>query len=496
MGKKDRKVNSASSKANVQTCSGNFPSDFEDVWTEVYPEKCGLPQIKPRAKVPVKPLELSFEENTDCTAEDEVEELPTTYTTISNGLYNYPSIDCEFEVEETKASSTSYAKEVFIHGWRVQKRVLEIFSQCVLDRMTTLNLWNTGMDESCIQLLAALLKRFPTIKNLIVEGNPLSDCEQFHLLCQNSTLTSLSLRNNKITDKGAVRIAKNLGDVDQPCPVILNLSFNRIGDEGAKALAKALRYNRSLLSLSVACNNIGDEGCAALASSLLNTIKLTHEEIVERRRIVAARSMRSIEPRDSGKAGSNKSAPSVGGKSAGRVSNKNKGKGKDKKGPDSRNGKSSVKGRLSIKDSGGRTSKSLLSETDSVELKEEESSHPFLHPKTELKNGSVFIPGCLSLVHLNLSRNKIGVRGLKSLYAAAQGQMESNVLSKRGKGLDTNPGLIRVLLQNNDFDENEVEYVKLMEALASRDPLAPADLHNKSGSCELAGGSYLMSASC
>ena len=49
----------------------------------------------------------------------------------------------------------------------------------------------------------------------------------------------------------------------------LNLFDNIIGDEGAVALASALRVNKVLMkSLVLWKNNIGDEGAKALASAL------------------------------------------------------------------------------------------------------------------------------------------------------------------------------------------------------------------------------------
>lgn len=45
----------------------------------------------------------------------------------------------------------------------------------------------------------------------------------------------------------------------------LNLSCNRIGDNGCRALATSLRLNRTLLTLSLTGNSIGDSGVVALA---------------------------------------------------------------------------------------------------------------------------------------------------------------------------------------------------------------------------------------
>ena len=48
----------------------------------------------------------------------------------------------------------------------------------------------------------------------------------------------------------------------------MNLYLNQIGDEGAKALASALRVNEVLTELNLARNGIDAAGAVALASAL------------------------------------------------------------------------------------------------------------------------------------------------------------------------------------------------------------------------------------
>ena len=46
------------------------------------------------------------------------------------------------------------------------------------------------------------------------------------------------------------------------------LSHNKIGFQGATAIAEALKFNGALTELMLNCNSIGDDGTKALASSL------------------------------------------------------------------------------------------------------------------------------------------------------------------------------------------------------------------------------------
>ena len=60
----------------------------------------------------------------------------------------------------------------------------------------------------------------------------------------------------------------------------INLGYNEIGDEGAKAIGEALKVNTSLNILIYIENNIGDEGKRAIGEDLLtieiNLDKNTH----------------------------------------------------------------------------------------------------------------------------------------------------------------------------------------------------------------------------
>ena len=49
---------------------------------------------------------------------------------------------------------------------------------------------------------------------------------------------------------------------------LLNLSQRRLGTEGAKVLAHVMKVSEVLANLELMGNNIGDEGATALASAL------------------------------------------------------------------------------------------------------------------------------------------------------------------------------------------------------------------------------------
>ena len=105
-------------------------------------------------------------------------------------------------------------------------------------------------------------------------------------------LTELCLSFNNIGDEGAKAIAEalkfnvealkvnavlyNLELVDNAVLTTLHLKENKIGAEGAKAIAEALKVNAVVTTLSLYYNQIGDEGAKAIAKSLkVNSVLTT-----------------------------------------------------------------------------------------------------------------------------------------------------------------------------------------------------------------------------
>ena len=103
----------------------------------------------------------------------------------------------------------------------------------------------------------------------------------------NAVLTTLNLAGNQIcgldeygegtyTVDGIKALAKAL--VKAPLTT-LDISINQIGDEGAQALAKALKVNAAVLtSLGLGNNTIRDQGAAAIAEALKVNAALTKLE--------------------------------------------------------------------------------------------------------------------------------------------------------------------------------------------------------------------------
>ncbi|XP_048188653.1 NLR family CARD domain-containing protein 3 isoform X2 [Perognathus longimembris pacificus] len=89
-------------------------------------------------------------------------------------------------------------------------------------------------------------------------------------------IQKISLAENQISNKGAKALAKSL--LVNRSLIALDLRSNTIGPQGAKALADALRINRTLASLSLQGNRIRDDGAKCMAEALASnqTLSVLH----------------------------------------------------------------------------------------------------------------------------------------------------------------------------------------------------------------------------
>ena len=94
------------------------------------------------------------------------------------------------------------------------------------------------------------------------------------MIKQNTSLTSISLVSNKLSDK----------DLEMICEALalnstvkwLDLSKNRIGEEGAHHLNRLLKRNATIISLKLYKTRIGDAGAIAIATGLKNNVSLRY----------------------------------------------------------------------------------------------------------------------------------------------------------------------------------------------------------------------------
>ncbi|XP_063480971.1 leucine-rich repeat-containing protein 71 isoform X1 [Symphalangus syndactylus] len=489
-------------------CLGVLETDFSELCTRWgYTD---FPKVvnRPRPHQPFVPS-ASLSEKT--TLDDPWLSVSCSLNSLeSKYVFFRPTIQVELEQEDSKL-----VKEIYIRGWKVEERILGIFSKCLppLTQLQAINLWKVGLTDKTLSTFIELLPLCSsTLRKVSLEGNPLPEQSYYKLMASDSTIAHLSLRNNNIDDRGAQLLGQALSTLHS-CNrtlVSLNLGFNHIGDEGAGYIADGLRLNRSLLWLSLAHNRIQDKGALKLAE-VLRAFELTHTEVVERRRLLLEKGTqeRSRSP-SSSRHGDSKTdrekSQMVGISNSALVDKTDKtqtmktpkglGKKKEKslelakKDEKSGSGQSPTqgtpkkedttkagKGKVTIPEQkpsrtkgikiGSREKRSILLESEQLVVEATEVVNPLLEP-VEHRDGKVFMPGNKVLLHLNLIRNRITEMGLEGFLATVQYQMQFSKAKSASKGP---VGLLWLSLAKNRFAPQCPAYAIIQELMLPRDPI-------------------------
>ncbi|XP_071098241.1 leucine-rich repeat-containing protein 71-like isoform X7 [Haliotis cracherodii] len=475
-------------------CSGFFQPDFTELCHRQ--DMTYVPQIVPRPKPPAPSPSQA--------AEEPVEPPPKTYTMKDKFEYFKPSIQVEMDNPDKLDTVT----EVYIRGWKVDDCMMEIFKQCwpAMERLHTINLWQVGLTGETVAILASFMPLCMNLKNLILDGNSIQEGEEnWHLLVDDdSSVQLLSLQHCSVSDEAAEGIGKALGTAKRFNTKLmsLNLAGNRITDVGAEHLAGGLRMNRSLLSLSLANNHIGDKGVKKIAEAL-SRFPLTHEEVVERRRLISEKGSpeRNKSPPPSRRAESKDRPGSVRSSShtdkdkskrdkpSAKKNKDPKAKEEDKKGgtrkekDDKGSSKKDPRGARALKllsvltasiaaDAGksvGKTKDKKVKKPTPLE-QEQPDVPEVINPLMEVADymselKTLMVAGNRVLLNLNLSRNQITEDGVEELIKAAQYQ-KTLLMDNKINGT----GLMRICLHKNKVSADSDELKKLNDMMAAKHP--------------------------
>nr|XP_029134361.1 leucine-rich repeat-containing protein 71 [Labrus bergylta] len=472
-------------------CSGNVKIDF--------PRLCALLDIKDIPAVNTKQHVSTYTENE---GEDMGKrELILIFTALQRGqadTHLRHALSCKQRIPFSKVSQSQISaaprwskprlqiekenadphstKNLKISGWKVDEQIARVLQKILpsLSRLQRLHFWQAGLTD---QTVMSLINTIPLCSNLsfvTLEGNPLPEQSYHLLLSEDSLLTHLSLRNNRIGDEGARLIGVALSTTRSANRNLLslNLSFNSIGDEGAAHIAQGLRLNRALLFLSLSNNQIGDAGAAHLAQTL-GDFTLTHEEVMERRKLLLERAQSSSIVADSAQSPADQlpSDPSSSSLSSSKGKKKETNKKVEKPAATKENPKSNKKsadvkvtqnkgGKL-----GGKEKQLPVQEDNSsTSLTEqvEETVNPLLDHSAQYRDGELILPGNTTLISLNLAGNRITEKCLPLVLKSLQMQ---------SVGTGGGRGLLRLCLQRNTFPPHSECYVKIKELMKLADPL-------------------------
>lgn len=194
--------------------------------------------------------------------------------------------------------------------------------------LISLDITHINMSEFGIQGLAENLLKNRTLAHLNLASNKIFDIQRRAVLDamdNNDTLLSLDLSYNETDDAGIIRLgemlrankklryfrAKSCGIEDSRMYGLtrtlddiltlthLDLSKNKIGDEGAAMIGDLLAKNRTLIFLNISENRITEQGVQSMAYSLEMNFTLVHLEILAQEANITVFAMvtfRSVRP--------------------------------------------------------------------------------------------------------------------------------------------------------------------------------------------------------
>ncbi|XP_070778262.1 leucine-rich repeat-containing protein 71 [Enoplosus armatus] len=435
-------------------CSGNVEIDFLGL--------CALLDMKDIPVVSTKQQATSTTETEGGHTEDSQSQVNTA------PFWSKPCLQVDLETDDPLS-----AKNLKVSGWKVDEQIARVLQKMLLSlsKLQSLQFWQAGLTDRMVISLMNTISLCSNLSAVTLEDNPLPEQSYHLLLSGDSALTHLSLRNNRIGDEDARLIGSALSTTRSANKNLmsLNLAFNSIGDAGATHIAQGLRLNRALLFLSLSNNQIGDSGAAHLAA-ILGEFALTHEEVVERRKLLLERqqppSFRVYS--DQSSVDQLPSVPSSKGENKGTSKKKEASKKDEKPAANKENPKSNKKSTdLKVPQSkGGKPgskekqlsaqedkSSSALSEVEAVEI-----VNRLLDQSVQHRDGELIMPGNTTLTSLNLAGNRITEK-LLPLFLT--------LLEKQGEG----GSLLRLCLQRNCFPPECECYVKIKELMTRRDPL-------------------------
>jgi Ran GTPase-activating protein (RanGAP) involved in mRNA processing and transport len=136
-------------------------------------------------------------------------------------------------------------------------------------KLTKLSLRNSKLTDTLLYDVLGGMDKLGNVVVLDFPNNVLTD-ECIDVLTKsmaNKKIQDLNLSNNKISNEGAKNLAVFIAG-GKSCLKDINLSLNLIEDDGAVPLLKAVSLNRAVVGLGLSSNRLGAATCRAVRDLL------------------------------------------------------------------------------------------------------------------------------------------------------------------------------------------------------------------------------------
>eukprot|EP00475_Leptophrys_vorax_P039373 TRINITY_DN7107_c0_g1_i2.p1 TRINITY_DN7107_c0_g1~~TRINITY_DN7107_c0_g1_i2.p1 ORF type:complete len:568 (+),score=141.95 TRINITY_DN7107_c0_g1_i2:151-1854(+) len=151
----------------------------------------------------------------------------------------------------------------------------QVGSSC---RVKAIDFSATNIGDSAAMAIGNMVSKLMWLETLFAFKNKITDegvaciAEGLSSIARDSSLTTLKLSDNLISDAGVQNLTKSFQHLKTLTN--LNLCGNKIGDVGAESIAEYVKGNGTLQELNLASNAIGDRGGSAIGRSLGHNRKL------------------------------------------------------------------------------------------------------------------------------------------------------------------------------------------------------------------------------
>ena len=197
--------------------------------------------------------------------------------TVHKKLYIKTTFEL-LDVQQEKQSGNDHNEELWCPDEITEPKHKKEFLHCCFEEYLnekTFNLQNTRMTDfeveilsDCLQINCILVELH--LSNCFTDNNVIVLLSVSKSLKSTSTLLTLNLSNNQITDSGMKCLSEALA-VNTTLQS-LDISYNIISDDGILFISESLKLNESLHELILSKNNITDDGAKLLAEAIqINT---------------------------------------------------------------------------------------------------------------------------------------------------------------------------------------------------------------------------------